>query len=44
MERTGDVLGLESPPIEGLDQLEFVAAVELRHEFIAAYRPDGLLP
>ena len=42
MERARDVLGVERPAVEGHDQLEVVAAIELRLELVAADRPDRL--
>src|SRR6266542_2142123 len=42
VDRAWDVLGLERPAIEGHDQLELLATVELPLELFAADGPNGL--
>jgi hypothetical protein len=44
MERARDVLGVVCPAVQGHDELDVVAAVELRLELVAPDRPDRLDP
>jgi hypothetical protein len=44
MDRARNVLGVERPAVERHDQLEVVAPVELRLQFVTADRPNRLEP
>ena len=44
MESAWNVLGVICPAIEGLNQLEIIAAIQLRLELDAVDRPDRLRP